>query len=66
MEPINLFFIVWNIVIIFTLVIYVVQMVKAGLKTAFIPYLISAITTTIIVTFAMVLSYKLPIFPGGY
>jgi uncharacterized membrane protein len=56
MESINLFLFLWLTVTVLVLVVYITEMLKASRKTGFISYLISAISSTVIVIFVIVLS----------
>ena len=58
MKSINFFFFSWFAVTVFVLLVYIAEMIKASRRTVFIPYLISTISSIIIVTLAVVLFYK--------
>ncbi|OAD23472.1 membrane protein [Candidatus Thiomargarita nelsonii] len=56
MESINLFLFLWLTVTVLVLVVYITEMVKVSRKTGLISYLISAVSSTVIVIFVIVLS----------
>jgi len=56
MESINFFLFLWLTITIVVLVVYVTEMVKVSRKTGFISYLVSAVSSTVLVIFVIVLS----------